>query len=446
MSSTTLQRYALVFVVLALLGGSALGLLMGWFVWPVRWYNTDPSDLRVQHQITYVVMTADSYAVTGDGEVAKKRLYELMDQDTTWDQIANLVERVAIERDNAKDAAAAVRVRRLAQAVGLPSATLATYEPPTRTTAPVSPIAIGGVALAVVLLLGAVIVSVVTQRARAGLPSDEVPVGAPVGDVPEAELANSGRPTSFGQPPVTLDVAFPTRALTAPPVSATRVMPVVSAPTSAAASPTAPMRDPARVPPALAENPMDEARLAVEETSEVEEQEQPSEVVWSDATPGVAQPEPAAPPQVPPPAGALGVFRATYSLGDDDFDRSFSIEAAGGDFMGECGIGISDVLPSEGPQQVDALEIWLFDKGDIRTVSKIVVSECAFRDQAQHDKLSAKGELLQAESGLAFSLETLSLQVHATLQAVDYGLSDTAPNSFFSRFTVELVASRVALA
>ena len=45
------RRYALLLVVAGLLAGIGIGLVLGWQVWPVSWYDTDPSDLRVQHQI-----------------------------------------------------------------------------------------------------------------------------------------------------------------------------------------------------------------------------------------------------------------------------------------------------------------------------------------------------------------------------------------------------------
>jgi len=40
----------------------------------------------------------------------------------------------------------------------------------------------------------------------------------------------------------------------------------------------------------------------------------------------------------------LATFRTTYTLGDDLYDDSFSIESATGDFLGECGVGIGDLI------------------------------------------------------------------------------------------------------
>ncbi len=54
-------------------------------------------------------------------------------------------------------------------------------------------------------------------------------------------------------------------------------------------------------------------------------------------------------------------FSTPYVLGDDYFDPSFSIEI-GADFLGECGIGISETLGAGDPKKVTAFEAWLFDK------------------------------------------------------------------------------------
>jgi hypothetical protein len=55
----------------------------------------------------------------------------------------------------------------------------------------------------------------------------------------------------------------------------------------------------------------------------------------------------------------LATFRTTYSLGDDLYDDSFSIEGATGDFLGECGVGIGDLIGVGEPKKVSAFEVWL---------------------------------------------------------------------------------------
>jgi len=74
--------------------------------------------------------------------------------------------------------------------------------------------------------------------------------------------------------------------------------------------------------------------------------------------------------EVPP----MVQFMTTYMLGDDLFDDSFSIDSPTGEFLGECGVGISEAIGVGEPKKVAAYEIWLFDKNDIQTVTKVLMS------------------------------------------------------------------------
>jgi hypothetical protein len=133
-------------------------------------------------------------------------------------------------------------------------------------------------------------------------------------------------------------------------------------------------------------------------------------------------------------------FVTSYSLGDDHYDPSFSIELETGEFMGECGVGISDTLSAGEPSKVTAFEIWLFDKNDIRTVTKVLMSEYAFGDEALRTKLAPKGEPILAEIGDEVVLETKRLRVQARVLDLGYGSEELPANSFFSRLTLDLTA------
>ncbi len=54
--------------------GFLLGwLVVGWWLWPVRWINTDPWDLKLEFKKHYILMAADSYTLNGDIELLRKR-------------------------------------------------------------------------------------------------------------------------------------------------------------------------------------------------------------------------------------------------------------------------------------------------------------------------------------------------------------------------------------
>lgn len=143
----------------------------------------------------------------------------------------------------------------------------------------------------------------------------------------------------------------------------------------------------------------------------------------------------------PPLEQPLATFRTTYTIGDDLYDDSFSIESpASGDFLGECGVGIAEAIGIGEPKKVSAFEIWLFDKNDIQTVTKILLSNYTYNDVETRSRLSAKGDPVMAESGGVVTLETASLIVEARVVDITYGEGALPDESYFDRLTIELRA------
>lgn len=128
----------------------------------------------------------------------------------------------------------------------------------------------------------------------------------------------------------------------------------------------------------------------------------------------------------------------TYLLGDDLYDESFSIDTQGGEFLGEYGVGVSETVGVGDPKKVTALEVWLFDKNDIKTATKVLMSEHAFNDQNLRSRLEPKGELVLVEPHKQIILETETLQLLATVADLQYGQAAPAGNSYFERLTLEL--------
>jgi hypothetical protein len=136
----------------------------------------------------------------------------------------------------------------------------------------------------------------------------------------------------------------------------------------------------------------------------------------------------------------VATFRTIYSLGDDLYDDSFSIESTAGDFLGECGVGIGDIIGVGDPKKVSAFEVWLFDKNDIQTVTKVLMSSYAYNDIDSRSRLAAKGDPVLAESGGIIELETASLRVEARIVDLTYGEGALPSGSFFERIAIELRA------
>jgi hypothetical protein len=117
----------------------------------------------------------------------------------------------------------------------------------------------------------------------------------------------------------------------------------------------------------------------------------------------------------------LARFRTDYTHGRENYDDSFSIETDTQEFLGECGISIAESIGTDSPKNVTAFEVWLFDKNDIRTVTKVVMSDHAFFDEAIKAKLAPKGEPVLARENEVIVLETASLIINAEIVEMQYG-------------------------
>jgi hypothetical protein len=138
---------------------------------------------------------------------------------------------------------------------------------------------------------------------------------------------------------------------------------------------------------------------------------------------------------------ALLQKKSSYSLGMDNFDESFAIETEEDEWLGECGMGISESLPDGTPRRVTAFEVWLFDKPNTRTVTTVLMSDFADNNEALRNKLASRGDLVLATPGGAFTLETPALVVDAAILDMEYG-EETPAHGYFKNLEVLLTAHR----
>ena len=130
---------------------------------------------------------------------------------------------------------------------------------------------------------------------------------------------------------------------------------------------------------------------------------------------------------------------SSYVLGMDNFDESFAIETEDDEWLGECGMGISESLDEGTPRRVAAFEVWLFDKPNTRTVTKVLMSDFANSNEALQNKLSSRGEPILATPGGTFILETPDLTVKAQIVEMEYG-EGTPAFGYFKSLKVALTA------
>jgi hypothetical protein len=64
---------------IAILIGIAAGLLYGWVINPVDYFNTSPDSLKIDYRTDYVLMVAETYQAGNDLDLAARRLAVLGD-------------------------------------------------------------------------------------------------------------------------------------------------------------------------------------------------------------------------------------------------------------------------------------------------------------------------------------------------------------------------------
>lgn len=97
----------------AFLAGVLLGwLIIGWWLWPVKWIETDPWDLRTEYQERYITLVAKEYDRTKDAAQVRDAL-------AGWDKgaLANLL---AAMQERAPDYKTCQQLADLASALELP--------------------------------------------------------------------------------------------------------------------------------------------------------------------------------------------------------------------------------------------------------------------------------------------------------------------------------------
>jgi hypothetical protein len=131
-------------------------------------------------------------------------------------------------------------------------------------------------------------------------------------------------------------------------------------------------------------------------------------------------------------------FVTSYEIGNDVYEDSFTINSPSGEFLGECGVGISEPIGVGGQKKVTAFEVWLFDRKPSRTSTIVLMSDYAFHKEDLRTTLAPRGKPVLAEPGSDFWLETPGLQVRVVIRELRYGRGPLPQNSFFEGMTLQM--------
>ncbi|MFN8439328.1 MAG: hypothetical protein U0175_01065 [Caldilineaceae bacterium] len=129
-----------------------------------------------------------------------------------------------------------------------------------------------------------------------------------------------------------------------------------------------------------------------------------------------------------PGAKAIESFECTYYTGMGEYDESFPItDPTSKRYIGECGMGVSikNRILHKNPDEVIALEVWLFDKADGNSLNnqmRILMSEYASDRYADvfHKERNGEARPFVPQPGLTFQLECPSLMLKGEVLEAEY--------------------------
>lgn len=418
------------------------GILIGWFVFgwwiaPIRYTQVYPNELHAEARSDYFRMVAESYAATQDIGMAAQRL-----KYWTPEELGPMLYAEAASLDEVNPAVAE-RLRQIATLLRLsPEGAVASAPNETGTSINEGAASIlglplvraGGVALLLLILIFLLARFLkLPQRLRQGereggaeeesmgledmtdegetapvaappSPFHAAPEAQPVWEdeedgLAEAELAGEGEEEDLQD-----------SGLLTPPIFAQE-----EGEAEGEEEPLSlPEEDLSTEPPTFAEEQEEEGRPEEPETF-AEEEKREARAITAPSPPSAPSPE----------TGPLQLGENTKRFvfdGDPYYNQIFAIEKEG-EYLGEFGMGVGETLV-DNPHQILTMEVWLFEKRDIRTVTAALMPPQIFRNESLRQEL-LEGDIIPIalEPGETLRLETEGLEVVGRVRRVEFSPS-----------------------
>ena len=133
----------------------------------------------------------------------------------------------------------------------------------------------------------------------------------------------------------------------------------------------------------------------------------------------------------------VGQFEANYAFGIQSYDESFTINAADGELLGACGMGINESVDRAAAtsDQVRLLDIWLYDRSAVRSVSQPLVSpgfDVSGLDDFADGSGSDSSPPLVVRPGLTCTLRSDHIVLECTIRSATFLDGEQAPMPFRS--------------
>ncbi|MCL5997806.1 MAG: hypothetical protein M1546_17390 [Chloroflexi bacterium] len=133
----------------------------------------------------------------------------------------------------------------------------------------------------------------------------------------------------------------------------------------------------------------------------------------------------------------LATFAPTiYRHGDDHYDEDFAINGPMGELIGECGASIAERIGGDTPARVSALALWVFDKNDFQSTTKVLMTDYAWNDSVTRNKLKARGDAVLAQDGGVFEILTSTLRVEVQVSDLQLNPDSNPPRGYFQSVTL----------
>jgi hypothetical protein len=205
-------RAVLVLLLVGVAVGLGVGFLIGWGIWPVEYYDTDPVDLRAEHKEEYVVLVSAAYALNGNLEQARDRLAKLEEED-----IARVVADLAQQYlERGEDTTTTRNLVMLADALGSSTEAMLAYVATPTPVPTFTPTA-----------------TEVPTSTPTETPT-EVPPPATATPVPPTPTLTAVAPTSTPQPPTNTPQPSTPTSTSVPPTNTANPAPATDTPTATA--------------------------------------------------------------------------------------------------------------------------------------------------------------------------------------------------------------------
>lgn len=133
----------------------------------------------------------------------------------------------------------------------------------------------------------------------------------------------------------------------------------------------------------------------------------------------------------------ISTFAPTiYRHGDDHYDVDFAINGPLGELIGECGASIADRIGLDSPARVSALALWVFDKNDFQSTTKVLFTNFAYADSVTRSKLKARGDAVQAMDGGVVEILTSLMRVEVQVSDLVLNTDRNPDSGYFQSITL----------